>query len=169
MNFNSNSKSSSYTYYLSSSCNWEDFPYSFQIPHFIFTFYSQQRNRRNIKKVLYTTYHITDHHNLYAFYPSQIPGLNCEENFDECLSNPCQNGGTCYDKDNSYICSCPIGFNGTHCEYDIAVCNSGKFLVQAFWHARRILVSNQLRCKTYKSMNNMHCSVALLMMSLHRW
>ncbi|CAD7079574.1 unnamed protein product [Hermetia illucens] len=52
-------------------------------------------------------------------------GVNCEENVDECLSNPCQNGGICRDRDNGYICTCPPGYLGTHCEIDVAVCETG--------------------------------------------
>ena len=36
--------------------------------------------------------------------------------FDECLSKPCLNGGTCTDKINSYQCTCRAGFMGRNCE-----------------------------------------------------
>lgn len=56
--------------------------------------------------------------------------MNCEQNLDECLSNPCQNGGTCHDRDNGYVCYCPLGYSGGHCELDVAVCDSGnKFFI----------------------------------------
>lgn len=32
-----------------------------------------------------------------------------------CLSNPCQNGGTCVDADPGYVCECPEGFMGLDC------------------------------------------------------
>lgn len=32
-----------------------------------------------------------------------------------CLSNPCQNGGTCVDADEGYVCECPEGFMGLDC------------------------------------------------------
>ena len=35
---------------------------------------------------------------------------------DECSSNPCQNGGTCVDKVNGYLCSCAHGYTGTECQ-----------------------------------------------------
>ena len=35
---------------------------------------------------------------------------------DECVSNPCQNGGTCTDALNSYTCACAPGWAGVHCE-----------------------------------------------------
>ena len=38
------------------------------------------------------------------------------ENIDECLSNPCQNDGTCNEGTNSYTCACVAGFSGDHCE-----------------------------------------------------
>lgn len=56
-----------------------------------------------------------------------ISGVNCEENLDECASNPCQNGGMCNDRANSYTCSCPPGYLGQHCETDVAVCESGVY------------------------------------------
>ncbi|XP_063416131.1 fibropellin-1-like [Mytilus trossulus] len=42
-------------------------------------------------------------------------GVNCEENFDECGSNPCQHGGTCIDLINGYTCNCYPAYQGTHC------------------------------------------------------
>ena len=39
-------------------------------------------------------------------------GDNCEENVDECASQPCQNGGTCMDGANCFVCVCPPGFTG---------------------------------------------------------
>ncbi|XP_053311220.1 coagulation factor VII [Spea bombifrons] len=35
---------------------------------------------------------------------------------DQCLSNPCKNGGTCFDQFQSYVCSCPIPYEGRNCE-----------------------------------------------------
>ena len=36
---------------------------------------------------------------------------NCVQ-IDECESSPCQNGGSCYDGENSYTCICIPGFTG---------------------------------------------------------
>jgi hypothetical protein len=41
---------------------------------------------------------------------------------NECLSNPCQNGGTCQDHLAYYNCSCPMGYAGTHCEDNVNDC-----------------------------------------------
>ncbi|KAB1278699.1 Sushi; nidogen and EGF-like domain-containing protein 1 [Camelus dromedarius] len=34
---------------------------------------------------------------------------------DACLSAPCQNGGTCVDAEQGYVCECPEGFMGLDC------------------------------------------------------
>ena len=39
-------------------------------------------------------------------------GINCEVDKNECLSNPCQNGGTCDNLVNGYRCTCKKGFKG---------------------------------------------------------
>ncbi|CAF0703504.1 unnamed protein product [Brachionus calyciflorus] len=43
-------------------------------------------------------------------------GYRCENEINECVSNPCQNGGICENAVNSYKCTCPLGFTGTNCE-----------------------------------------------------
>ena len=35
---------------------------------------------------------------------------------NECASNPCKNGGTCYDGINSYTCTCRSGWEGQNCD-----------------------------------------------------
>ena len=35
---------------------------------------------------------------------------------DECKSQPCQHGGTCFDGMYSYTCQCMDGFIGKNCE-----------------------------------------------------
>lgn len=41
---------------------------------------------------------------------------NNSQDINECLSSPCQNGGTCIDLENSYACYCPDGyFRPTFC------------------------------------------------------
>ena len=35
---------------------------------------------------------------------------------NECTPNPCQNGGSCTDMVDGYVCSCAAGYTGTNCE-----------------------------------------------------
>lgn len=51
-------------------------------------------------------------------------GENCSLNIDECVSEPCQNGGQCEDRVNGYICVCADGYKGVECEVDIDECES---------------------------------------------
>lgn len=51
-------------------------------------------------------------------------GTNCELQYNECVSNPCLNGGQCVDELNSYQCHCPGGYFGVHCEMKRNFCES---------------------------------------------
>ena len=54
----------------------------------------------------------------------------CEEETDECLSTPCQNGGECDDQINQFVCNCTgTGFEGVVCEENIDECLSTPCLV----------------------------------------
>uniref|UniRef100_A0A8C1SG62 Neurocan n=1 Tax=Cyprinus carpio TaxID=7962 RepID=A0A8C1SG62_CYPCA len=44
---------------------------------------------------------------------------------DECQSNPCENGGTCIDKEDSYVCLCLPSYSGDRCERDTEGCEHG--------------------------------------------
>uniref|UniRef100_A0A671ME83 Delta-like protein n=1 Tax=Sinocyclocheilus anshuiensis TaxID=1608454 RepID=A0A671ME83_9TELE len=43
-------------------------------------------------------------------------GTYCHENVNDCVSNPCRNGGTCIDGISSFQCFCPDGWEGDLCD-----------------------------------------------------
>ena len=40
---------------------------------------------------------------------------------NECSSDPCENGGTCTDEVDGYVCDCEPGFTGTKCQTGIEI------------------------------------------------
>ncbi|XP_062524089.1 protein eyes shut [Bombyx mori] len=62
----------------------------------------------------------------YKFYckcSSGWAGAKCDEQIDECQSNPCQNGGVCIDVHDDYMCACTYGYTGKSCEVQIEFCD----------------------------------------------
>ncbi|XP_028808987.1 protein jagged-2b [Denticeps clupeoides] len=49
-------------------------------------------------------------------------GTYCHENVNDCVSNPCKNGGTCIDGVNSFQCFCPDGWEGSLCDINVNEC-----------------------------------------------
>lgn len=45
---------------------------------------------------------------VYSCVPGYV-GEQCEENVDECISQPCLHGATCSDHVNDFHCDCPKG------------------------------------------------------------
>lgn len=60
-------------------------------------------------------------------------GNNCEIEVNECLSQPCQNGGSCTDELDSFSCQCPVGITGT-----VFVCIMLPKLSCSFYRCREI-------------------------------
>ncbi|NWU51583.1 FBLN7 protein, partial [Dromas ardeola] len=46
---------------------------------------------------------------------------------DDCFSNPCANGGTCVDGNQSYTCLCHRGWSGPSCQSPIYACSNASF------------------------------------------
>ncbi|XP_038582849.1 protein jagged-2b isoform X3 [Micropterus salmoides] len=49
-------------------------------------------------------------------------GIYCHENINDCINNPCGNGGTCIDGVNSFQCVCPDGWEGRLCDLNVNEC-----------------------------------------------
>ena len=63
--------------------------------------------------------------NVLPLDPAEMEGSasQCLE-IDECLSAPCQNGGTCTNFVDYFECTCAEGYTGALCEADINECAS---------------------------------------------
>ncbi|NXL50329.1 FBLN7 protein, partial [Podilymbus podiceps] len=46
---------------------------------------------------------------------------------DDCSSNPCANGGTCVDGNQSYMCLCHRGWSGPSCQNPVYDCSNASF------------------------------------------
>lgn len=53
-------------------------------------------------------------------------GPACETDIDECATNPCQNGGTCADAVNAFVCTCASSYSGATCT-DVTFPTDGVF------------------------------------------
>lgn len=77
---------------------------------------SERTNMGKISFFLYTTvdYSWFTPYFLYMYGSLGYHGLYCEEEYNECLSAPCQNYATCRDLINAYECICPPQYEGTY-------------------------------------------------------
>ncbi|KAB5550601.1 hypothetical protein PHYPO_G00055620 [Pangasianodon hypophthalmus] len=62
--------------------------------------------------------------------PAGFTGTRCEYDIDECLENPCENGGSCFNNPGGFLCHCSEGFSGLRCsvvdnECQRVVCSNG--------------------------------------------
>ena len=54
--------------------------------------------------------------NWFIFYTLCSHVFSFSLDIDDCAKRPCQNGGRCVDKVNSYQCICKVGYNRVNCE-----------------------------------------------------
>ncbi|XP_047444137.1 protein crumbs homolog 1 isoform X3 [Mugil cephalus] len=54
--------------------------------------------------------------------PAGFIGHRCEQEVDECKSNPCLNGGYCRNLINKFVCVCDMSFAGDTCQTDSGLC-----------------------------------------------
>ncbi|CAG2112441.1 unnamed protein product, partial [Medioppia subpectinata] len=62
----------------------------------------------------------------YAGYTGSL----CDQEINECVPNPCQNGGTCTDQQNGFLCVCTDRYQGTTCSELRQTCG-GSFSTEA--------------------------------------
>ena len=70
-------------------------------------------------------------------------GVNCDQETQECNSNPCRNDGTCIEEDNGpgYTCSCTSGFGGVNCEEELY----GRFYSAPSWLEAIVVKTEELK------------------------
>lgn len=87
--------------------------------------------------------------------PTGFTGDNCESDIDDCLINPCLNGGTCIDDVNSFRCSCVPGFVGSLCQANVDDCLTKPCSNGGSCHD----LINDYRCDCMSGFTGKDCSV----------
>lgn len=64
---------------------------------------------------------------------------------DDCQSNPCQNGGTCIDEINSFVCLCLPSYGGATCEKGNNMDENSAFSFDSLAHSTKGCVSGGSR------------------------
>lgn len=61
-------------------------------------------------------------------------GDSCDRDVNECVSQPCLNGGICLNAVATFQCNCPSGFSGTlaYLHHDLELCSLVKFYIHKF-------------------------------------
>lgn len=83
-------------------------------------------------------------------------GVNCTENINECLSNPCLNGGTCVDGVNAFNCECTHFWTGFLCH----IPQEGTLNISYTTDAHSLEVSSLSPTVAFPLNNLLSCSVA---------
>ncbi|XP_078700873.1 uncharacterized protein LOC144927365 [Branchiostoma floridae x Branchiostoma belcheri] len=73
----------------------------------------------------------------------------------ECISDPCQNGATCVDRTDRYVCQCAPGWEGTNCDINIDECASGPCQNNATCHDW----VNYYTCNCTSGWEGTHCEI----------
>ena len=85
--------------------------------------------------------------------PPPPAGPQCKVKDNECAPKAgswgpkCQNGGQCMDGVGRYMCSCPPGFAGEHCEGDVNECLSGPCHAPGSLDCVQLTNDYQCRCR----------------------
>ena len=75
-----------------------------------------------------------------------ISGVNMENCEHPCVGEPCQNGGECLPKEDTYMCLCPLGFKGHSCHRGELNFGSScsKHCVE-----KKVVLKSSFECKKY--------------------
>ena len=86
--------------------------------------------------------------------PVGYTGKNCEQNINECMSNPCKNNGNCSDGTNNYTCQCTQGWEGRDCELSVDDCKNNENCLNG---ATCVDDVNDYKCDCAPGWQGRHC------------
>ncbi|XP_016367445.1 aggrecan core protein-like [Sinocyclocheilus rhinocerous] len=83
--------------------------------------------------------------------PPGLHGEECQFEVDVCHSNPCANGATCVEVEDTFKCLCLPSYEGDRCEIDVHSCEEGwtKFQSNCYLHfsTRETWLDAEQRCR----------------------